>query len=744
MAGNREHYEAYMSEGHDFAWENQWDSAVRSYTAAVREFPDDGDAHLYLGWALLSTGRLEDSLRVYKRAHQLLPDDPAPLEKSADVLERLGRLKEAAQQYIAVADIYLSLRDLEKAIGNWARATQLTPGLLMIHARLAQAYERIGDRRRALREYLTLAFNFQRGGDTEKAIKAVERALRLDRRNPQALNTLRALRSGGPVALPEVEDELDENKAMLESAGVMVEEQAEEEDTEGFGPIGEAMRDALALLAEHVASLGRLDSAVASVMQGMELQRQGNYDGAIPAYKRGISDLDHSALRFSLGAMLCMRDKPDEAIDYLSRSTDLPKLAAGALHGLGMASMALKKQRQAARYLIQSLQAVDTNLVMNDQERAEMGTLYNRLLGALDGTNDDMLAAINERFVDLLQGKDWKSRIPTTRKHVSEILDTQGDQGVRDFFSTGGSDKLAAIVSRIDDYINQKLYTLAMDEAHEAMVTAPYYLPIHVRMAEIMMHEGRPRQAINKYDVIARSYMAREEIPRAASILSEVLEMAPLDVDVRLSLIELLESEDRHDDALTQYIQLGRTYNQLGNFDSARETFQQAERLARRIDATPQRIAEIKHNQADMEQVRMDTRRAIRIYEEIVDILPTDEHAYQMLVDLNFNQGNNVTANRYLDRLLGLYAKRKQINKMLKQLEQLVKLYPSDPGLRSRLAAIYQQMRRRDEAIAQFDALGELQLQAGMKQEARNTIKRIISLQPSNVDAYRRLLAKLK
>lgn len=741
MTGNWERYEASMNAGHDAAWENNWGDAVRYYTMAVQEIPDDGEAHLSLGWSLLNTGRLEDALRVYKRTHQLLPDDPAPLERSADVLERLGRLKEAAEQYIAVADIFLTLRDLDKAIGNWARATQLTPGLVAIHARLAQAYERVGDKKRALREYLTLAFNFQRANETDKAVKAVERALRIDRRNPQALNTLRALRSGVDVALQEFDDDAPKKEA---SAPVEQEAVDEENKVNELGPIGESMQDALRMLADYITSSGKLDQSTISLMQGMELQRKGSYAQAIKAYKQAISNIDHVALRLSLGSMLHLEGQSADAIDYLSRSMETQKLGAGALHGLGLANMSINKQRPAARYLLQSLQAVDTSLVMSDNERGELSTLYSRLLGALDGAGDDMLESINQRFADLLQGTDWKSRIPMTRKLVSEILDTQGDQGVRDFFSTGGSDQLAEVVSKIDHYISKNLYTLAMDEAHDAMKVAPYYLPIHVRMAEIMMREGRPRQAITKYNVVAHAYMAREEYDRAASILVEVVESAPLDIEVRQSLIALLEDQERMDDALVHYIALGRAYGQLGDFDSARDTLHIAERIARRIEAPAARLIAIKYQQAEMEQVRMDTRRAVRIYEEIIDLDANEERAYRLLIESQFGQGNNVEAVKVLDRLLGLYAKRRDVARMIQVLELFVRQNGRDPALRSRLAALYQQTQRKAEAIVQLDALGEIQLAAGLRDDARNTIKRIILLNPDNLDDYKRLLMQLK
>jgi hypothetical protein len=47
------------------------------------------------------------------------------------------------------------------------------------------------------------------------------------------------------------------------------------------------------------------------------------------------------------------------------------------------------------------------------------------------------------------------------------------------------------------------------------------------------------------------------------------------------------------------------------------------------------------------------------------------------------------------------------------------------------------------EAIAELDALGELQLEAGLEEEARETIQRIISLGPEDIEAYRQLLEQL-
>jgi tetratricopeptide (TPR) repeat protein len=737
-----------MEEGHNAVWDQNWQAAIKAYTQAVREIAEDPEAYISLGLALLRAGRLEDAFKVYNRAHQLAPDDPVPLEKSADILERMGKLKEAAQQYIKVSEVYLALRDLDKAIGNWSRATQLTPGLVSIHAKLAQAYERVGDKRKAIREYLTLAFNYRRLNETDKAIKSVERALRLDKNNPQALNIMRALQSGGDVILPDDEEKSTKAKPRLDedfdfgSTGEM--ERAKVGESDPLGPMGEAMDIALGLLANHVVSGDSTDLAViGDAMQAMQYHRQQVFPEAVAAYQRAESRLKHPALQLNLGVLLALTDQPQEAVKRLSEALKEDKLSAGAMHGLGQAYFKLKKHKQASRYLIQSLQSVDSSLAVDENEEAELASVYSRLLSAVEDASDEAMNTVNTRFLKLLSGTDWKQRIAETRRHLDEMMRTGGAGAGLEFLVTSGSDELTEAVSRIDRFIRQGLLILAMDEAHRAVEYSPYYLPVHVRMAEVMMREGRVRQAINKYNYVARAYLVRDETERAASILSEVLEIAPMDIPSRTSLINLLEGEQRWDEALDQYVHLAKTYNQLGNFEMSRETYGIAERLAKKTNAVPVKLGTIKLAIAELDLLRADTARAKRIYEEIIELLPDDERAYRAVIDIYYTQHNHVEATRRLDQVLGIYAKNKQVSKIVQLLEEMVRNYPSDSGLRFRLARMYSNMGRNPEAIEQLDVLGNLQLEAGLHKDAINTIRQIIKLKPQNLNDYKRLLAQL-
>jgi tetratricopeptide (TPR) repeat protein len=748
MPGNRQVYEQAMNTGHSAAWDQDWQTAIGAYGRAIQEFPTDAEAHLHLGLGLMEIGRLEDALKVYLRAQQLAPQDPVPLEKRAETLERMGRLRDAAQQYVNAAEVYLSLNtpDIYKAIDNWERATHLTPGLIAIHARLAQAYKQIGDKKKATHQYLTLAYNFQRTGDSEKAVKAAQAASKIDKSNTNILNIIQALEAGRSI-LPPTDEGISARTSVFDkdvkpARGASNPLQNAVVETSPHGPIGEATLEGMSILAIAVME-GEAGDAMADVLQAMEAQRQGDNEAAAQAYNRAARSVRIPSLKLNLGATLLYTERYEEALKHLPEVMNDPSLGAGALHAIGMAYHHLGREKQAARYLLQSLQMVDSSLHGDMLDYDAPKSIYQELVELTDGLNDESIKILNDRFQAMLEGKEWKQRIADKRRQLEDTMREQGAKGVLEILLADGGDQLAQSVATIDRYMRQNLYTLAMDEAHRAIEVSPYYLPVHVRMAEIMMKEGRVRNAIQKYNVIAKTFLSRGENERAANILTEVLELAPLDVSVRESLIELLESESRWDEALTQYIDLADTYHQLGNFDQSRDTYSVAERIAQREGAAADKVVRIKHRIADIDQMRLDLRKAQRTYEEIIQIAPDDERAHRMLVDLNYRQGNPVEGVRRLDKLLSVYAKARQVNKILQILEEFVTIYPSDTGLRTRLASIYRQLGRVKDAIVQLDALGELQLEAGLNKEAANTIRQIMALNPGQAEEYRRLLVQL-
>lgn len=77
-------------------------------------------------------------------------------------------------------------------------------------------------------------------------------------------------------------------------------------------------------------------------------------------------------------------------------------------------------------------------------------------------------------------------------------------------------------------------------------------------------------------------------------------------------------------------------------------------------------------------------------------------------------------------------------------LEEMAREHPGKRTLHARLAEAYRAAGRKADAIAQYDALGEIQLDAGQIQDAIRTIQTIIDLKPPDIEGYHELLKNLK
>jgi two-component SAPR family response regulator len=80
----------------------------------------------------------------------------------------------------------------------------------------------------------------------------------------------------------------------------------------------------------------------------------------------------------------------------------------------------------------------------------------------------------------------------------------------------------------------------AMDEAFQAITYSPTYLPLHALMGDLLVRENHTEEAIAKFNVVAQAYSVRGEAVQATKILKRVIQLAPMDMNVRKKLIDQL------------------------------------------------------------------------------------------------------------------------------------------------------------------------------------------------------------
>ena len=765
MVGKRSVFEEAMKRASNYAWDKQWSKAIVEYKRALAEFPDDLTALVSLGMAYLESRQLEEALSAYQKASQLTPNDPLAWERVADVQERLGRLDGAAETYVAMANIYVERKEIGKAIETWLRATRLTPDHLVAHLSLAEAYAKQGKARAAAGEHLALARILQRRGQTGKAIQQCRLALERDPRNAQAHATLEALRAGKkvekvkPTPIPaaieigeatEIEEEIEEKekgspvdtgrqKALMELAEILFEEHPVEEavaDVTAFVE-GRRAREAAPKLTQ-----GQIDTILG---QAIDSQTRGAIDKAIANYSRLIkAGVDQPAIHFSLGLLFQEKMQLDEAIRELSLTTRHPEYGLASHFALGECYRAQGKIEDALEHFIEVLKIIDLQTVQRDQAD-DLIQLYDSLAESYTAKGDrDKAIIFLDSLVDFLSGKGWQDKVMEARRRLDSVAEEGVTRSLAEILEVPGSEEVLASMAMSQEYTKRNMLLTAIEEIYRAIEMAPTYLPLHLRLAEVFVRQERLEEAVAKYMAVAEVYHMRGDDRQAIGVYKQVLKMSPMDVNVRARMIDLLVNRGELDQALEQYMSLADDYYQLAQIDEALEKFNEALHLASRASNERTWKVQILHKIGDINMQRVDWRRATAAYEAIKALSPDDEQVRMHLFDLYQKQGQIHKALAELRELVRYYEAKGQPQKTLSILKDAVQLRPQEMSLRALLARVYAQQGMKGEAIAELDALGEMQLEAGLRDEAVQTVKQIIALEPPNVEAYRQLLDHIR
>jgi len=299
-------------------------------------------------------------------------------------------------------------------------------------------------------------------------------------------------------------------------------------------------------------------------------------------------------------------------------------------------------------------------------------------------------------------------------------------------------------MSQINQLARQGQLRSAMDESFHALQYAPTYLPLHTLMGELLVREGHVDDAIAKYTVVANAYSVRGESSQATKLLRRVIDLAPMDLKARTRMIDQLVARGQVNDAINEYLELADIYYRLAELDMARKTYTTALHVVQQKNADRSWNVHILQRMADIDMQRLDWKQALRVFEQIRTLRPDDEAVRKNLIDLNLRMAQQSQAMSELDSYLSYMEDNGKKEQAIPFLENLVAENEDQVILRRALASLYQQTGQTEEAIAQLDAVGELLINNGSKEEATEVIQQILLMNPPNADEYRTLLEQLK
>jgi tetratricopeptide (TPR) repeat protein len=768
MPANETRFQQAMNQGHSAAWDQNWKSAADFYRQALTELPDNTQALTSLGLALFQLQDYRGAIMQYRRAAELIPGDPMPLEKIAESFECLGMPEQAVDVLMKVADLYARAQDFNRAVESWARVIQIRPDHILAHSRLALVFERLGRKPQALMEYLAIAGLMQHSGEVQKAIQAVQRALQVvpdSREAGQALSMLQAgqqlprpQKAQGSARLPELPppenllttpqaeehpagpDPITETrqKALTELAGILFEEEDEE--------VQATRRGLAAIVTGQGAGSVAVDRTkiMLHLSQVIELQGRGENSKALDELERAVDlGLDHAAAQFDLGWLLTEANRLESATRVLQRAIKHPDFALGGRLVLAQAYQKVGRPKEASIEYLEALRLADLQLISPEQADA-LSQMYDPLIETQLGQTAEIQAKLCENIAAFLLRANWRTNLTLARQQLPPPPPGSPPLPLAELIAEARGGQVVESMTKINQLARAGQYRTAMEEAFRAITFAPTYLPLHMVMADVLLQEGHQTEAIAKYTAVARGYNARGAANRATDVYQRIIEISPMDMESRRHLIEMLIARGQTDGALGEYLKLAEVYYNLADLTSMRRTYTEALRLAQQTNVSKARKVKVLHRMADLEMQSLDWRQALKVLEQIRNLQPDDEVARSNLIGLNLRLGLVPPAVSELDGYVAYLMENKKYDEALKFTENLVNENPNQAPLRRRLAELYRRAGRIEDAIAHLDKAGNLLIDAGDKAGATEVVMAILALNPPNAAEYRQILTKLQ
>lgn len=635
----------------------------------------------------------DKAIEEYQRALQEFPEDPVAHKSLGLALLQTGRLEEALGEYHAVEE--------------------RRPDDLAARRRIAEIYRDLGQVTEAAEAWERLALLYEGRGVVDQAQEAWNEMARLEPEREEALREL--------IRAPEKEGV---------EGWELVRALTELSFREGHSPAALAAREARARLEESILRevADEVHPEAEAIRRAMDLEEKGMVEEAIEEYESALErGVGRGEVHFTLSMLYAERGRCDRLLSLLEDLVGTEyELACRFL--LGRCYLERGEGRKALIYLLEALKMVDPAVARGQEGLAQA---YEEILYE----DEERARLLAHRLVEFFEGEGWGEKVASLRETLEGISPQGFAISLAEVLEHPGFEGVVAHLALVNGYWEQGIPLTAVEECYRFLEQAPDYLLPHLYLGEIYRRQGKMDEAVEKYRAVGRTYSVRGAPRRAVAVYRMAVGLAPIDVEVRRPLIELLIDSGEIDGALEEYLALAEAYYLSARPEEAVETYGVALNLAPQSGSPQEWKTRLLRRRADLQMQRAGWEEALADYEELRRLLPDDQEVWRALVDLYSRLGRREEA---LAEIVSFI--QEQGEKAVPTLQDMIRERPQDMELRQRLGEAYLSVGMKEEAIAQLDALWALQLEAGLEEDARATIQRIISLGPEDIDAYRQLL----
>lgn len=733
-------------------------------------------------------GREREAVEIYRKIVGIDPKEESIREELALLLAAQGEVKEAIEHNLFLVNKHSAENREAENLTIYQRLLKLDTGLHDIREKLAAAYEATGENVSAAEELMTLSSVYEKGGDLKTAII---RALQAKKLVPENDATIRHL-----VTLYEASGDKEPLRMEYIDLGDVFLSRSEPDQAEVY------YRKAQELKPDDISTgelIARLNEARKNYKAACKEYRKiaslyednGKPDKAIPSLRR-VKALEpddfecresiarllektheiHDALReyYELAEMSFKSKSPERAMIYLKQlSTTGPDDFEMRMETVKLLFTKKKKQEaiselvdlcgvlfKAGRYG-ETVQAAELGMEKDEKKFALRDFKINALLGM------EMVAeAIVEyrKAVDIACEKKEFERAETYLNNIlehfpedTETLTRAVECALKQNKETGAAEYLKRLVHVFEKNNDMPQ---AIEAAQKILNMNPDDIDVMKNLARFYLQHGEEKEALGVFEGIADYCSRHGDFAEACNYLSRILEYDSESISTVRKLANLICENENLNKARPHFIKL---LDLCKVHCKPQETISEFETVLK-IDGTnaalhldyarflresqqPQK-AKIQYQEAGR-LLYEDSRtraEAVDVLIELLELAPEDAELLTKIAALYAETERPEDAYRYYILCANLHLQKNQTDEALRQFLSALSLKPEETSLISQLAQLYEQTGQKDEAVRKYLDLANLNTKRNKSAENIELYEKILTLDGGNSEV-RQNLARL-
>jgi pilus assembly protein FimV len=281
----------------------------------------------------------------------------------------------------------------------------------------------------------------------------------------------------------------------------------------------------------------------------------------------------------------------------------------------------------------------------------------------------------------------------------------------------------------------------------------------YANLADLYSKQGLLMEAKSQYQIVVDEYIKRGKMREAGDVLKKMADIDPADLKIRSKLADLYTREGNSGKAVDEHVAIAEELNKKGHLAEALQVLEKGLKLDPRSNRLRAELARIHLVQKNYDKAAAFLEEAVQlspndpqilsklgeayvgskkleeaeaIYKRVMELDPKDDESRAQMARVFLLQGEFDRSYDELVPLVERLMERRDGDRAVAMLQQIVQRNPSHIKSLTKLADLYGQQKK-DNAVTQtMSQLTEAYINQGQLEQAVSVLETLVAREPSN------------